>query len=246
MNILIIGATSDIASAIADKYCSKGANLILVARNLYKLSIIKNHLVTKYNLDDNQIKTFIHDANDLLNVNQLVEFINRSYKKLDLLLITYGYLPSSNDVFNTDDINITFQVNFTSQVNYINNFIPTFQAQKSGTIALIGSVAGDRGRQSNFIYGTSKGAIEIYLQGLRNKLFEYNINVLTIKPGFVDTKMTSDIPKIFLFVSPEKVAKDIINAIEKRKNVIYTPFFWKYIMFIIKSIPENIFKKLKI
>lgn len=246
MNILIIGATSDIANSIADKYCSQGANLILVARNQDKLSIIRQHLLLKYNLDDNQIHTFTHDATDINSVDTLFKYTINVFKQIDILLITYGILPNSNNVFNSDDIHNTFLVNFTSQINYINHFIPLFQSQKNGTIAVIGSVAGDRGRQSNFIYGTSKGAIEIYLQGLRNKLFEYNINVLTIKPGFVDTKMTSNIPKNFLFVSPEKVAQDIIKAIEKRRNVIYTPFFWKYIMFIIKSIPENIFKKLKL
>ena len=122
-----------------------------------------------------------------------------------------------------------------------------FEEKKSGTIAVITSVAGDRGRQSNYIYGASKAMVSVFLQGLRNRLFHSQVNVLDIKPGFVDTPMTAHIKKGGpLWAKPEAVAKDIVNAIEKKKDLLYTPFFWRYIMLIIRNIPECIFKKGKL
>ena len=111
---------------------------------------------------------------------------------------------------------------------------------------MISSVAGDRGRASNYIYGTAKGAVSIFLQGLRNRLSSSNVNVLTIKPGFVDTPMTSHLPKNFLYAKPELVGEQIYDAISKQKDIVYIPKFWRLIMFMIKHIPEFIFKKLSI
>jgi short-subunit dehydrogenase len=121
-----------------------------------------------------------------------------------------------------------------------------FEKQKHGVITVISSVAGDRGRQSNYIYGSAKAGLSVYLDGLRNRLYSAGVAVVTIKPGFVDTPMTAHLKKGFLFASPEKVARDILRAIEKRKCVVYTPWFWRWIMFVIKSIPETIFRKLKL
>jgi len=118
--------------------------------------------------------------------------------------------------------------------------------QKSGTIAVITSVAGDRGRQSNYVYGSAKGMVSTFLQGLRNRLYRAGINILDIKPGFVDTPMTIDFKKGPLWVSPEKIAEGIVEAIDKQKTEVYLPWFWKFIMLIIKLIPESIFRKMKL
>ena len=139
-----------------------------------------------------------------------------------------------------------FDTNFISVVSLLTQLANHFSAKKSGTIAVISSVAGDRGRQSNYIYGAAKGALSVLLQGLRNRLYSDNVHVLTIKPGFVDTPMTSEIKKNFLFVKPEYVAAAIKSAVEKKKDVIYVPWFWRYIMLIIKLIPEFIFKRLSL
>jgi decaprenylphospho-beta-D-erythro-pentofuranosid-2-ulose 2-reductase len=118
------------------------------------------------------------------------------------------------------------------------------EQQGHGCIAVISSVAGDRGRQSNYVYGTAKGALSIFLQGLRNRLGKTGVQVLTIKPGFVDSPMTKDFDKGLLWVKPAMIAQGILRAIEKKKEVVYLPFFWRYIMLIIKMIPEKIFKRL--
>lgn len=120
------------------------------------------------------------------------------------------------------------------------------EAQKSGTIAVISSVAGDRGRSSNYVYGTAKGAVSLFLQGLRGRLHPSGVRVLTIKPGFVDTPMTADVKKNALFASPEGIAKGIVSAIDRGREVVYLPSFWRGIMLMIRAVPEPLFKRLKL
>ena len=121
-----------------------------------------------------------------------------------------------------------------------------FEKRGEGTLAAISSVAGDRGRQSNYVYGTAKAAVNTYLQGLRNRLYSKGVHVLTIKPGFVDTPMTAHLRQGPLFASADRVARDIVKAIEKKKCIIYTPWFWRWIMLLIRLIPEPVFRRLKL
>jgi short-subunit dehydrogenase len=121
-----------------------------------------------------------------------------------------------------------------------------FEAQKHGSIAVITSVAGDRGRQSNYVYGTAKGAVTIFLQGLRNRLHKSGVQVLTIKPGFVDTPMTAGIKKGPLWASPDTIASAIVRSMETRRDVVYTPWFWLEIMAMVRMIPEKIFKSMRL
>ena len=137
-----------------------------------------------------------------------------------------------------------FNLNGTSTISLSLCLARQMSTQKGGTLAVIGSVAGDRGRRSNYCYGAAKSAVESFLAGLRSDMQKHKVHVLTIKPGFVDTPMTSDIKKGALWASADKVASDIDTAIQKRKNLLYTPWFWRYIMLIIKCIPEFVFKKL--
>ena len=138
------------------------------------------------------------------------------------------------------------QTNALSVISLLTLLANHFEQQRHGCIAVISSVAGDRGRQSNYVYGTAKGALSIFLQGLRNRLHKSGVQVLTVKPGFVDTPMTASLPKGPLWATPEKVAEDIDKAIENKRNVLYTPSFWFLIMAIIKSVPESIFKRLSL
>ena len=131
-------------------------------------------------------------------------------------------------------------------VSFLTPVANYFEKLQKGTIAVGSSVAGDRGRQSNYLYGTAKGAKTIFLQGLRNRLTKSGVQVLTIKPGFVDTPMTAHIEKGPLFVDPEVIAQGIMKAIKNKRDVVYLPFFWRWIMLIIKLIPEKIFKRLSL
>ena len=141
----------------------------------------------------------------------------------------------------------TIDTNYTAYVSLLNIISKDFKKRNKGCIIGISSVAGDRGRASNYIYGSSKSAFSAYLSGLRNKMYSYNVNVITIKPGFIDTKMTKNLNFNKLLTStPDIVAKDVFKAWKKRKNILYTPWYWKYIFIVIRLIPEKIFQKLNL
>lgn len=162
-------------------------------------------------------------------------------------MIAYGTLSDQKACENNVEMTLQeLNINALSVIALLTRLAPYFEAQGEGCIAVISSVAGDRGRQSNYVYGTAKGALSIFLQGLRNRLHKSGVQVLTIKPGFVDTPMTAEFPKGPLWASPEKVALDIEKAIENKCNVLYTPSFWFLIMAIIRNVPESIFKRLSL
>jgi short-subunit dehydrogenase len=244
MNIIIIGATSAIAQAVAKKYALQKTNLFLVARNSEHLEIVKQDLLSR---GASQVELFTQDFSQSNDYQQLLQASNQWCPQPDLLLLAHGTLSKQK----TCEASVAetlkeFQINCLSVISLLTDYANIFQQQSRGTIAVIGSVAGDRGRQSNYVYGTAKGALDIFLQGLRNRLAKHNVNVLTIKPGFVDTPMTADFKKGLLWAKPEKVASDIVKAVSKKKHTLYTPGFWRLIMWVIKSIPESIFKKLSL
>lgn len=243
-NILIIGATSAIAQATIRLYAEKNNNLFLVARNEEQLEIIASDAKIR---GANQVEHAVVDLADMTKHNKLVENIYQSYEKIDVVLIAHGTLPDQEKCQN--QVKETLQqikVNGLSTVSLLTLLANRFEEQQSGTIAVISSVAGDRGRQSNYVYGSAKAMVSTFLQGLRNRLYEKGVNVLDIKPGFVDTPMTADFPKGPLWAKPEQVAKSIIKAIDKKRQTLYTPWFWWGIMTIIRNIPETIFKRLKL
>jgi short-subunit dehydrogenase len=136
--------------------------------------------------------------------------------------------------------------NCISVISLLTHLANYFEKQRSGCVAVITSVAGDRGRQSNYVYGAAKGAVNIFLQGMRNRLSKVGVTVLTIKPGLVDTPMTAGLPKNFLFADPAVVGTRIFNAIMRGKEIVYVPWFWRWIMLIIRTIPESVFKRMKL
>jgi short-subunit dehydrogenase len=166
---------------------------------------------------------------------------------LDVALIAHGTLPDqSRCQERVADTLAALAVNFTATIALLTPLASRFEAQRQGCIAVITSVAGDRGRQSNYVYGAAKGGVEIFLQGLRNRLHRCGVAVVTLKPGFVDTPMTAAIPKNPLFASPRRVGRAIHRAIEARRDVVYIPWFWRPIMFLITSLPEAVFKRLRL
>ncbi|KOR33542.1 short-chain dehydrogenase [Achromatium sp. WMS3] len=236
--ILIMGAKSDIAKAIARQYAKHGYDLYLAARNISELEAFAKDV----NIRTQQtVKTI---ELDILDYENHQRFYDGLEDKPIGVIIAVGYLGDQQKAqIDFNQAKRIMDTNYTGVVSLLNIIANDFEQRKCGFIVGISSVAGDRGRKSNYIYGSAKAALTAYLSGLRNRLHDAPVHVLTVKPGFVATKMTADmdLPKK-LTAQPEAVAKDIYTAQQKGKNVIYTKWIWKYIMLIIKVIPEWKFK----
>lgn len=240
--VLIIGAKSDIAKDIAKIYAKNGYNLYLAGRNVNKLKLLKNDLKIRFN-----VKVFSKEF-DVTNFESHLDFFSSLSPKPIGTIYIAGYMVQ-NKICEIDfpkSLN-TINVNFSGAVSILNIVANFYEKQKKGFIIGISSVAGDRGRKSNYIYGASKAAFSAYLSGLRNRLYDFNVNVLTVKPGFVNTKMIDglDLPSK-LIAQTENVAVDIYKSQQKGESVIYTKKIWKFIMLIIVNIPENLFKRLSL
>jgi len=237
---IIFGATSSLSYSICHELASRGKNLTLVARNNEELSLLAKDIEIRHDVN---ISTIICDiSEDKENIDNIIS--KCSHKDFDLVLITIGDMGNGNfdDINNIDSV---IDINFTKPAMFVTKFAEKMQNNGNGTIAVISSVAGDRGRKSNYIYGSAKAGISAFCSGLRNRYSNTDLHVMTIKPGFVDTPMTYDMNSP-LIASRDFVAKKIVDGIEKKTNILYVPFFWQYIMLIIKNTPERIFKKLNL
>lgn len=242
--ILIIGATSAMAEACARIWAQRGDRLFLAARNAQQLQSIAADLSTR---GANQVGHQVFDATALAQHAPLLQQATSAMGGLDIVLIAHGTL-SDQDKAQTDTTYALGEIatNGTSVVALMGLAANQLEAQGHGAIAVISSVAGDRGRQSNYVYGSAKALVSAFASGLRQRLAKKGVHVVTIKPGFVDTPMTAHLPKGPLWARPEQVARDITSAIDKGRTVVYTPGFWRLIMLIIKHIPEFVFIKLKL
>ncbi len=242
--MLIVGATSAIAQATAKLFAEKHHALFLVGRDADKLETIAADLKVR---GAHQVDYTALDLNEFDKHPSMLEQAYTSLEGLDTILIAHGILDDQKageqDYTKAEQ---ALRTNFLSVVSLLTPIANRLEKQRYGCIAVISSVAGDRGRQSNYIYATAKGALTIFLQGLRNRLHSANICVLTIKPGFVDTPMTANFKKGALWAKPEAIARGIYRAIENRKNTVYLPGFWWLIMMMIRHIPEPIFKRMKL
>lgn len=242
--VLIIGATSAIARATARLFAVRGDRLYLIARDAAKLSATAQDLRARGAAG---VGSATADLDDLEAHEALLENAAQTLGGIDIALIAHGTLPEQRDLEGSyRATERELRTNFLSVVSLLTPLANRMEAQKGGTIAVISSVAGDRGRQSNYVYGTAKGAVSLFLQGLRGRLHKAGVNVITLKPGFVDTPMTANIAKNALFASPETVAKGIIQAIDKGREVVYLPGFWRAIMLAVRAVPEPLFKRLKL
>lgn len=243
-HVLIIGATSALAEATARHFARERDSLYLVARNQVRLSAMAADLKIRGSI---QVETHVMDANDTANHKDLIERAKRMMNGLDTVLIAHGTLSDQKACESSYEKTFSeLLTNCLSIISMLTHVANVFEAQEHGTIVVISSVAGDRGRQSNYIYGTAKSAVSTYLQGLRNRLYHAHVNVITIKPGLVDTPMTAGLRKNRLWAKPEQVGRDIHRAIKRKKDVLYTPSFWRVVMFIIRIIPESYFKRLSL
>jgi len=240
--ILIIGAKSDIAKATAREYAKNGYDLYLAARNVNELEAFAQDIIIR-----SQKRVKLVEL-DILKYESHQSFYNNLEEKPLGVISAIGYLGEQDKA--QSDFNETKKIidtNYTGVVCLFNIIADDFEKRKSGFIVGISSVAGDRGRKSNYIYGSAKAALTAYLSGLRNRLYDAQVHVLTVKPGFVATKMTEDmdLPEK-LTAQPEEVAEDIYNAQQKGKDILYTKGIWRFVMLVIKHIPEIVFKRLSI
>jgi short-subunit dehydrogenase len=241
--MIIIGATSDISQAFVAKMLDKEKNkypkVYLVTSNENEASRLAKHLEIKYN----QITEVI--PFDLTKDSDYTVFDSVDS---DLLFCAAGFLGENTEtgLYNRDNTDKIIMVNYSGLVPLINYFAKKFEQKQSGVIIGISSVAGLRGRQSNFIYGSAKAGFLVYLDGLRNYLYHKNVHVISVIPGFMDTKMTEGMPlPKSLTASPAQAATIIYKAYKRKKNKVYVTGIWWYIMFIVRHVPEFIFKKLK-
>lgn len=243
-NTLIIGATSAIAEATARLFAARGDKIVLLARDRERVEAMAGDLRVR---GASLVECRDLDLQDMASHKHLVDAIFEEMGGIDNILIAHGTLPDQRAC--EKDFEQTLEalnVNAVSTLSLLTPIANRLEQQGSGVLAVITSVAGDRGRQSNYVYGACKSMVSTFLQGLRNRLFDRGVTVLDIKPGFVDTPMTNGFDKGLLWVQPSVVARGIVKAMAGKKHTLYTPFFWWPIMFVIRLLPEFVFKRLKL
>lgn len=241
--VLIVGATSAIAMEVGRAYAERGASLFLAGRSPERLDAVAADLRVR---GAAPVETMVLDV---LARDRHADLVDRAFAagELDAALLAHGVLPDQARCQERPEEAVrALEVNFTATVALLTLLANRFEAQRRGTIAVIASVAGDRGRQSNYVYGASKGGLHVFLQGLRNRLHHSGVSVITLKPGFVDTPMTAGMPSNPLFASSRRAGRAIFRAIEARRDVAYIPWFWRPIMALITSLPEFVFKRLRL
>jgi decaprenylphospho-beta-D-erythro-pentofuranosid-2-ulose 2-reductase len=236
MRVAIIGATSAIAVEVAKLYAAEGATLFLAARNEAKVLAVASDLRVRGAAG---VETFVADLSDRSRDAALVTAAGVP----DVVLIAHGSLPDQQAI-DTDPLAQTaaFDLNATSVIALAAHFANLLQKAKGGTLAVIGSVAGDRGRRSNYIYGAAKAAVHAYCEGLRGRLAESNVALVLVKPGWVDTPMTAGFKKNALFASAARVARGIHTAIRRRSGTVYVPGFWRWISLVVRLLPAKLVK----
>jgi decaprenylphospho-beta-D-erythro-pentofuranosid-2-ulose 2-reductase len=242
--ILVLGATSGIAEATCRIWAAQGASLFLVARSEQKLSAVAADLKTR---GAAYVDTAVADLDDTTQHPALLAHAINSLGGMDVAYLAHGILGDQGKA--EQDFETAAQIlhtNFVSVVSLL-TWLANFCVQRhAGVLAVISSVAGDRGRKSNYLYGASKAGLTAFLGGLRNRVDREGVTVLNIKPGPVRTAMTSHMPGAEKMADVNKVAQTIVKAIDGRADEIYVPFQWQPIMFVIRHIPERVFKKLNL
>lgn len=239
--IVIVGAASAIAEAVARRYAARGHSLLLAGRNQSQLEAIAADLRVR---GSKAVHTSVLDVDRFDQHAPFVADAMQSLQRIDTVLIAHGTLPNQKACEASAERTLAeLDTNFRATISLLTLFANAMEVQKSGTLAVITSVAGDRGRQSNYVYGSAKAGVSRFLEGLRHRLVRAGVKVVDIKPGFVDTPMTAAFPKGALWASPADVARDIERAMDKGNAVVYTPWFWRWIMLIVRSLPRVLFHK---
>ena len=217
---------------------------MLVARNADRLTAVAQDLMTRGAL---AVDTWVMDLDDTAAHPEVLASAAERLGRIDLALIAHGVLGDQQAAEADFEVAAAIlHTNFVSTVSLLTWLGNYFRAQSAGMLAVISSVAGDRGRKSNYVYGASKGALNVFLEGLRNRIDRDGVQVLTIKPGFVATPMTAHVAHNALFASPDQIARGILKAVDRRRDVAYLPWFWYWIMLLVRAIPNRFFKKMNL
>jgi short-subunit dehydrogenase len=240
--IVIVGATSAIAHAVAREFAARGASFYLVARNEVRLRAVADDLrsrgATRVDVTTLDVLAFERHA-------EVVESARRSLRQPDAVLIAHGELPDQTHVQNLPDAVLhAFRVNALSTIALATSFGGLLEKAGRGSLTVVSSVAGDRGRASNYVYGAAKGAVDRYLEGLGARLAPAGVRVVTVKPGPIDTPMTKHMTRGLLWSTPGRIAGPIRRAMMRRSGTIYVPWFWRPVMAVLRSLPEFVFRRL--
>lgn len=242
--VLIIGATSAIAEATARHFAAAGDALFLVGRRADRLKAIAADLDVR-----GAASVGVHsmDVNDLDRHEAMFEVAEKALGGIDTVLIAHGTLADQKACQQDPQLAIKeLGTNAVSTIALLTPLANRLEEQGFGTLAVISSVAGDRGRESNYVYGSAKAALDAFLEGLRQRLHKAGVRVVTIKPGFVDTPMTEAFKKGILWTSPERVSKRIYWSLNNSPDVVYVPFYWRYIMLVVRLMPRTVFKAIRL
>lgn len=243
--VVVLGATSGIAVEVQRHLAQCGCELLLIARSPQRLAALQSDLLAR---GAKQVLTCRADLSSVPHHAGIFDFVRRTFPGFDTVFLAYGSMHDQKE--SEASVNVLLDelnVNFVSASAILTLFAADLEQRRTGCIAAITSVAGDRGRRSNYVYGSAKGALSLFLQGLRSRLHPAGVKVITIKPGPVQTPMTDHLPDAARFAEPKLVARDIVRALERRSpDVLYTPKIWRYVMTAVEHIPETIFKRLSV
>ena len=238
--VLIVGATSALAERLAAVYAAQGDRLVLAARHQDALEGVARDLRIRHRAE---VETLAFDATDPAIVRSCAERVVAGGIP-DVIVFAHGENGSPRAAYQADEIARVGLVNFGSIAAFVSVLLPALEQRRGAAVAFVGSVAGDRGRKTNFVYGSAKAALNAYAQGLRGLLHPAGVSVTTVKLGFVDSRMSYGLAPPRLTASPEYAARAICKAIAARREIVYVPGFWRWVMLAIRAIPERIFKRL--
>jgi len=241
--ILVLGATSSIAQEVERLLATDRSELLLVARSEERLAALAADLLAR---GARSVQTFAADLEDIRRHNDILAWAQNRCPDLDTILLAYGTMFDQKDCEGSVELAVRqLYNNFVSAAALLTIFANHFEQKREGCIAVITSVAGERGRRSNYVYGSAKGGLSLFVQGLRSRLYPSGVRVITIKPGPVKTRMTDHMSNRRIFADAAQVAGDIHRALKRGKpEILYTPWQWRYIMLVIRMIPERFFKRL--
>ena len=243
--VVILGAGSAIAQAIAREFAGRGYGLLLAGRDLEELERIAADARVRHGVE---ARALFFDALQPDSHAAFVESCREVSKdSVEGAVLCFGALGDQAQAqADAAEARRIVDTNFTGAVSILGHFANHLEEKRAGFLCALSSVAGDRGRQSNYVYGAAKAGLTVFLQGLRNRLFRSGVRVVTIKPGFVDTAMTFGRPGMFLVASPQAAARSVVSAVEKGKDQAYVPGFWRWVMLAIRLLPERIFKRMRL